>query len=131
MLALVSPKKETPINSSTRQNMGVSRITVRHQMHCDSSQNSRNSSSLVFKIFDMRRGFMGMPSASFWSSRSNRTANLALHVEPDANFDNQAPPDCLRTDRSTRVRSAMTRTAPCFASQRNRAVFSSRSVLRK
>jgi hypothetical protein len=33
---------------------------------------------LVFKIFDVRRGFMGMPSASFWSSRSNRTANAAL-----------------------------------------------------
>ena len=51
--------------------------------------------------------------------------NLALHVEPDANFDNQAPPDCLRTDRPTRVRSAMTRTAPFFRQpQPDRAVFS-------
>ena len=48
-----------------------------------------------------------------------------MPVEPDANFDNQAPPDCLRTDPPTRVRGAMTRTASFFRQpQRDRAVFS-------
>jgi hypothetical protein len=51
--------------------------------------------------------------------------NLALHVEPDANFDDQRRLICLRTDPPTRVRSAMTRTAPFFRQpQRDRAVFS-------
>jgi len=49
--------------------------------------------------------------------------NLALQVEPDANFDNQAPPDCLRTGPPTRVRSAMTRTATFFASPKGTVRF--------
>jgi len=33
---------------------------------------------LVFKIFDMRRGFIGMQSMSFWSRRNSRTAKAAV-----------------------------------------------------
>src|SRR5882672_3576226 len=49
--------------------------------------------------------------------------------EPDANYDKQAPPDCLRTNPPTRVRCAMTGTALCFRPpQRDRAAFSRREL---
>jgi hypothetical protein len=41
----------------------------------------------------------------------SQIVHLTLHCMLNANFD-----DCLRTDPPTRVRSAMTRTAPFFAS---------------
>jgi hypothetical protein len=48
-----------------------------------------------------------------------------VHVEPDANFDNQRRLIAYATDPPTRVRSAMTRAAPFFRQpQRERAVFS-------
>ena len=50
----------------------------------------------------------------------SQIVHLTLRCMLNANFD-----DCLRTDPPTRVRSAMTRTAPCFRQpQRDRAVFS-------
>ena len=50
--------------------------------------------------------------------------NLALHVEPDANFDNQRRLIAYAPILQPRVRSAMIRTAPFFRQpQRDRAVF--------
>ena len=42
------------------------------------SPRQRISSGLVFKIFEMRRGFIGMQSMSFWSRRNSRTAKAAV-----------------------------------------------------
>ena len=50
-------------------------------------QNSRNSSGLVLSTFAMRRGFIGMPSASFWSSRNSRTGGNAEIRKPKIGGD--------------------------------------------
>ncbi len=50
-------------------------------------QNSRNSSGLVLSTFAMRRGFIGMPSASFWSNRNSRTGGSAEIRKPKIGRD--------------------------------------------
>jgi hypothetical protein len=51
--------------------------------------------------------------------------NLALDVEPEANFDNRRRLSAYAPILQPRMRSAMTRTAPFFLQpQRDRAVFS-------
>jgi len=60
------------------------------------SPRQRIRSGLVFKIFEMRRGFIGMQSMSFWSRRNSRTAKAAV---PNTQTGNRMRPRRRRAPR--------------------------------
>ena len=92
-----SPQRQFDNQGSIRQKEIESDAQVRRKGMSESkSPRQRISSGLVFKIFEMRRGFIGMQSMTFWSRRNSRTAKAAV---PNTQTGNRMRPRRRRAPR--------------------------------